>query len=71
MSHGLIDELGDQDNGRDDADHETDGAHDYVEVGEGHDVGDAEEEDEKGENEKTNSDDEMDGDQSHYNIMAT
>ena len=71
MSHGLIDKLGDQDNGSHDTDHEADGAHDDVEVSEGHDVGDAEEEDKKGEDEKTDSNDEMYGDQSHYNIMAT
>ena len=69
MSHRLVDELGDQDDGGDDTDDETDGADDDVEVGEGHDVGDAEEEDEEGENKKTNTNDEMYGDQSHYNII--
>ena len=36
MSHGLVDELSDEDNGGDDARHEADGAHDNVEVWEIH-----------------------------------
>ena len=36
VSHGLVDELGDEDNGGDDARHEADGAHDNVEVCEIH-----------------------------------
>ena len=43
MSHGLVDELGDEDDGSDDTGHEADGAHDDVEVCKIHDVAESKE----------------------------
>ena len=71
VRHGLVDELGDEDDGRDDAGHEADRAHDDVEVGECHDCAVAEEAEEEEGEEGADTDYEMDCDHSHRTILTS
>ena len=55
MSHGLVDELGDEDDGSDDTGHEADGAHDDVEVCKIHDVAESKEANKESQDENTDT----------------
>ena len=70
MSHGLVDKLGDEDDGGDDAGDEADGAHDDVEIGEAHDDAVAEEAEEDHEDEDADTDHEMYRDHAHGSTAA-
>ena len=70
MSHRLVDKLGDEDYGGDDAGDEADGAHDDVEVGEAHDDAVAEEAEEDHEDEDADTDHEMYRDHAHGSTAA-
>ena len=69
MCHGLVDELGHENYGRDYAGHKADGTNDDVEVGQAHDSAVAEEAKEE-ENENANTNHKVYCDQAHiYDVM--
>ena len=69
VSHGLVDEFGDKDDGSDDAGDEADGADEDVEVGEAHGgavgLGEAEETEED-DQEDTDTNNQVDSDKTHH-----
>lgn len=65
MSHGLVDKLGDEDDGSDDACNEADGAHDYVEVCEIHVVAETKGAEKESQDENANTNYEVYCDHAH------